>query len=258
MIYIIKTSSAPPDLCSPSPMATLEIQAPGPTTKLSNRPETIADNSVDEDHELISPVEEVQLTVTNTDDPTLPVWTFRMWSLGLLSCGLLSFLNQFFAYRKEPLVITQITVLVSTLPIGRFMAATLPTTQFRIPGFGSRLFSLNPGPFNMKEHVLISIFANAGTAFGNGPAYSVHIVDIIIAFYRRKISFLAGWLLIITTQVTWYIARWLISWSIIIFTRPTPCQSLTQWYLTSIYVIKKIDIISYNIIKLHHFISLFV
>ncbi|KAG2703968.1 hypothetical protein I3843_06G153100 [Carya illinoinensis] len=185
-------------------MATLEIQAPGPTTKLSNRPETIADNSVDEDHELISPVEEVQLTVTNTDDPTLPVWTFRMWSLGLLSCGLLSFLNQFFAYRKEPLVITQITVLVSTLPIGRFMAATLPTTQFRIPGFGSRLFSLNPGPFNMKEHVLISIFANAGTAFGNGPAYSVHIVDIIIAFYRRKISFLAGWLLIITTQVLGY------------------------------------------------------
>lgn len=50
--------------------------------------------------------------------------------------------------------------------------------------------------------MLISIFANAGSAFGNGPAYAVMIVDIIIAFYRRKISFLAGWLLVITTQVS--------------------------------------------------------
>ncbi|KAL0356997.1 UNVERIFIED_CONTAM: Oligopeptide transporter 4 [Sesamum calycinum] len=117
-----------------------------------------------------SPIEEVRLTVTNTDDPTLPVWTFRMWFLGLLSCALLSFLNQFFAYRTEPLVITQITVQVATLP----------------------------------EHVLISIFANAGSAFGNGSAYAVGIVTIVKAFYRRNISFLAGWLLIITTQVLGY------------------------------------------------------
>lgn len=148
-----------------------------------------------------SPIEEVRLTVTNHDDPTLPVWTFRMWSLGLLSCVLLSFLNQFFSYRTEPLIITQITVQIASLPIGHFMAAALPTRKFRMPGFGSREFSLNPGPFNMKEHVLITIFANAGAAFGNGSAYGVGIIDIIIAFYRRKISFLAGWLLIISTQV---------------------------------------------------------
>lgn len=152
----------------------------------------------------ISPIEEVRLTVTNTDDPTLPVWTFRMWFLGLFSCCLLSFLNQFFSYRTEPLVITQITVQVATLPIGHFLATILPTTKFQLPGFGPRLFSLNPGPFNMKEHVLISIFANAGSAFGNGSAYAVGIVTIIKAFYRRNISFLAGWILIITTQVLGY------------------------------------------------------
>jgi hypothetical protein len=53
----------------------------------------------------------------------------------------------------------------------------------------------------MKEHVLISIFANAGSAFGSGSAYAVGIVTIIKAFYHRKISFIAGWLLITTTQV---------------------------------------------------------
>ncbi|KAJ3680673.1 hypothetical protein LUZ60_016951 [Juncus effusus] len=157
-----------------------------------------------EEEEENSPVEEVRLTVLTTDDPSLPVWTFRMWFIGLLSCGLMSFLNQFFAYRTEPLIITQITVQVASLPAGRLLAKILPETKFQIPGFGDRQFSLNPGPFNIKEHVLISIFANAGYAFGNGSAYAVGIVNIIKAFYKRKISFVAGWLLIITTQVLGY------------------------------------------------------
>lgn len=96
-------------------------------------------------------------------------------------------------------MISMISVQVATLPLGRFMARVLPTRKFRVPGLGE--FSLNPGPFNMKEHVLISIFANAGSAFGSGAAYAVGIVDIIIAFYRRKISFLASWILVVTTQV---------------------------------------------------------
>nr|GME00325.1 oligopeptide transporter 4-like [Ipomoea batatas] len=170
-------------------MGSVEIEAPA--MKVAG--EDIKDDEV-------SPIEEVRLTVPNTDDPTLPVWTFRMWVLGVISCVLLSFLNQFFSYRREPLIITSITVQVATLPIGRFMAAALPAAKFRVPGFGPRQFSLNPGPFNMKEHVLITIFANAGFAFGNGSAYAVGIVNIIIAFYRRKISFFAGWILIITTQ----------------------------------------------------------
>ncbi|KAI3842417.1 hypothetical protein MKW92_022591 [Papaver armeniacum] len=172
------------------------------TLDIESYPKPDKEEDVDEDE--LSPIEEVRLTVTNTDDHTLPVWTFRMWFLGILSCGLLSFLNQFFAYRTEPLIITQITVQVAALPIGHFMARVLPETKFHIPGFGSRDFSLNPGPFNMKEHVLISIFANAGSAFGSGSAYAVGIVTIIKAFYHRNISFLAGWLLIITTQVLGY------------------------------------------------------
>ncbi|KAK4740514.1 hypothetical protein SAY87_032361 [Trapa incisa] len=168
-------------------------------TAETSDPEDMETPAQDEDH---SPIEQVRLTVLETDDPTLPVWTFRMWFLGLLSCILLSFLNQFFSYRTEPLIISQITIHVATLPIGRFMAAVLPATRFRL-GSG-REFSLDPGPFNMKEHVLISIFANAGCAFGSGSAYAVGIVNIVKAFYHRSISFSAGWLLIITTQVLGY------------------------------------------------------
>ena len=168
-------------------MASIEIECAEGTTKIE-----------DDD---VSPIEEVRLTVSNEDDPTLPVWTFRMWFLGLVSCFLLSFLNTFFQYRTEPLVISMISVQVATLPVGQFMAKVLPENKFRIIGFGNREFSLNPGPFNMKEHVLISIFANAGSAFGSGAAYAVGIVDIIKAFYGRKITFLASWILVLTTQV---------------------------------------------------------
>ncbi|WCJ35659.1 oligopeptide transporter [Euphorbia peplus] len=175
-------------------MGSIEIEAPPPSKKLTG-----GENEDDE-----CPIEEVRLTVPTTDDPSLPVWTFRMWFLGIISCCLLSMLNQFFSYRTEPLIITQITVQVATLPLGRLMAAVLPKTKFKLPGFGDKELSLNPGPFNVKEHVLISIFANAGSAFGSGSAYAVGIVDIIRAFYGRKISFLSSWLLIITTQVLGY------------------------------------------------------
>ncbi|XP_038715287.1 oligopeptide transporter 2-like [Tripterygium wilfordii] len=147
-----------------------------------------------------SPIEQVRLTVPNTDDPSLPVWTFRMWLLGVLSCALLAFANTFFMFRKEPLSITMISVQVASLPVGKFLASILTNKKFRIRGFGDREFSLNPGPFNVKEHVLISIFANVASS----QEYAIHIVTIIKAFYHRKISFLASWILIITTQVMGY------------------------------------------------------
>lgn len=180
-------------------MASLEIEddTHAAAAKIPKPPISIQENDYDD----VSPIEEVRLTVSNHDDPTLPVWTFRMWFLGIISCILLSFLNTFFAYRTEPLTISMISVQVATLPIGRFMARTLPAAKFRIPGFGNKELSLNPGPFNIKEHVLISIFANVGSNAGGGAAYAISIIDIIMAFYHRKISFLAGWILVITTQV---------------------------------------------------------
>ncbi|KAJ4836180.1 hypothetical protein Tsubulata_044062, partial [Turnera subulata] len=168
------------------------VEAPGGGRKRKE------DELVDDDD--VSPVEEVRLTVSTEDDTTLPVYTFRMWFLGIISCVVLSFLNTFFSYRTEPLTISMISVLIATLPIGRFMAKTLPKTKFRLPGFGNREFSLNPGPFNVKEHVLISIFANVGS----GTAYAISIIDIIMAFYRRRISFVASFLLVLTTQVLGY------------------------------------------------------
>eukprot|EP00257_Ricinus_communis_P027707 XP_025015121.1 oligopeptide transporter 1 [Ricinus communis] len=146
-----------------------------------------------------SPIEQVRLTVPITDDRTLPCLTFRTWFLGVISCALLAFLNQFFVYRQNPIFISSVAAQIVVLPIGKLMAAYLPKKLIRVPGT-KWSFSLNPGPFNLKEHVLITIFANSGS----NPVYAVNILTIVKAFYYRDIHPMAAMLLTQTTQMLGY------------------------------------------------------
>ncbi|KAL7088462.1 hypothetical protein ACP275_13G128600 [Erythranthe tilingii] len=146
-----------------------------------------------------SPIEEVRLTVPITDDRTLPCLTFRTWILGIISCAALAFLNQFFGYRQNALSITSVSAQILVLPLGKLMAASLPTKQIKFPGT-KWSFSLNPGPFNLKEHCLITIFANAGST----SVYAVNIVTIIKAFYHRKLNPVPAMLLTLSTQMLGY------------------------------------------------------
>ncbi|KAF8925227.1 OPT family small oligopeptide transporter [Dissophora ornata] len=142
-----------------------------------------------------SPIEEVRVTVPNTDDPSLPYNTFRMWFLGLLFTAIISFVNEFFYLRQTNITIGYSVVALISLPLGHLMARVLPTHQFNIFGWK---FSLNPGPFSIKEHVLIGTMAacNAGTA------YAVDIIIIQKIYYHDDKSFVAGLFLVLTTQIT--------------------------------------------------------
>ncbi|KAL0443052.1 UNVERIFIED_CONTAM: Oligopeptide transporter 3 [Sesamum latifolium] len=147
-------------------------------------------------------VEEVALVVPETDDPTLPVMTFRAWVLGLATCIILIFLNTFFIYRTQPLTISAILMQIGVLPIGKFMAATLPRKQYTV--FGRWSFSLNPGPFNIKEHVIITVMANCGVSFGGGDAYSIGAITVMKAYYKQSVNFLCALLIVLTTQILGY------------------------------------------------------
>ncbi|XP_042426388.1 oligopeptide transporter 7-like isoform X1 [Zingiber officinale] len=142
-----------------------------------------------------SPVEQVALTVPVEDDPSTPALTFRMWVLGTASCVLLSFLNQFFWYRKEPLSITAISAQIAVVPLGHLMAATITDRVFFRESRWE--FTLNPGPFNIKEHVLITIFANSGA----GSVKAIYVVTAVKIFYRKHINFFVSLVVVITTQV---------------------------------------------------------
>ncbi|XP_047310705.1 oligopeptide transporter 3-like [Impatiens glandulifera] len=146
-------------------------------------------------------VEEVRLVVPETDDPSLPVMTFRAWILGLLSCIILIILNTFFIYRTQPLSISAILMQITVLPIGKFMAATLPTRQFTVMG---RSFCLNPGPFNIKEHVIITVMANCGVSMGGGDAYSIGAITVMKAYYKQNLGFLCGLVIVLTTNMVGY------------------------------------------------------
>ncbi|KAK0600402.1 hypothetical protein LWI29_014554 [Acer saccharum] len=146
-----------------------------------------------------SPIEEVRLIVPITDDPSQPALTFRTWVLGLASCCLLAFVNQFFSYRQNRLSVGSVSAQILVLPMGKLMAATLPTKVVRFP-FTNWTFSLNPGPFNLKEHVLITIFASCGAS----GVYAVSIITIVKAFYHRSLNLVAAMLLAQTTQLLGY------------------------------------------------------
>ncbi|KAG2688646.1 hypothetical protein I3760_09G105900 [Carya illinoinensis] len=160
-----------------------------------------ANGGADEHSEERCSVEEVALVVPETDDPSLPVMTFRAWFLGLITCTLLIFLNTFFTYRTQPLIISAILMQIAALPIGRFMAATLPRREYSLLGWR---FSLNPGPFNIKEHVIITIFANSGVSYGGGDAYSIGAITVMKGYYKQNLSFLCALLIVLTTQILGY------------------------------------------------------
>ncbi|KAF9615005.1 hypothetical protein IFM89_021559, partial [Coptis chinensis] len=77
--------------------------------------------------------------------------------------------------RKEPLTITTISAQIVMVPLGHLMASTITKHVFFK---GTRWeFTMNPGPFNVKEHFLMTIFANSGA----GTVYAPHIVTAIYA-----------------------------------------------------------------------------
>ncbi|PKC61974.1 OPT superfamily oligopeptide transporter [Rhizophagus irregularis] len=70
------------------------------------------------------------------------------------------------------------------------LARVLPTRKFQILRWS---FSLNPGPFNIKEHVCIFVVTGAG----GGSAYAT-------LFYHHSINFGQGFLLLMSTQIIGY------------------------------------------------------
>ncbi|KAJ7767859.1 OPT oligopeptide transporter [Mycena maculata] len=143
-----------------------------------------------------SPYPEVRSAVANTDDPTMPVTTFRTWVLGIGWAIIVSGLNQFFFFRFPSVGISNIAAQLLTFPTGRFMAAFLP--NWKILGV-----SLNPGPFTVKEHVLITIMATVG----GQSAYATDIVAVQRVYYGQLYNFSYSnvlsdqWFLVMSTQL---------------------------------------------------------
>ncbi|KAH6579992.1 hypothetical protein BASA61_009980 [Batrachochytrium salamandrivorans] len=98
--------------------------------------------------------------VPQTDDPSAPSMSVRMIFLGTIFALLLGLMNGIFSFRTNSFAISSNIAAILSYPLGIFFAAVLPRGI------------LNPGPFTIKEHVLVYMIAGAA----GGAPYGVENV----------------------------------------------------------------------------------
>jgi len=132
-----------------------------------------------------------------TDDPSLVALTFRFWVLSTFFAILGSVIQQYYMFRAASGTFSIYFVNLASYGMGTAMARTLPTKKWTI---GSFSLSLNPGPFNIKEHALIGIaVSSASTA-----AYAIYVLSVMDLFLHYRVNALGAMILITTTQCLGY------------------------------------------------------
>lgn len=84
-----------------------------------------------------------------------------------------------------------------TLPIGRLFERILPSQRFNTLGY---VWSLNPGPFTIKEHVCITVMANV-VASG---AYATDVFLTQRIFYHQQVSYGYQIVIVLSSQLIGY------------------------------------------------------
>lgn len=95
-----------------------------------------------------SPYEEVRAAVRNYDED-LPCNTVRAWTIGLGLVVVGASANTLFSLRSPSISLGSLIAQIIAYPIGRAWEQFMPQKHYQT--FGIR-WSLNPGPFNVKEH----------------------------------------------------------------------------------------------------------
>jgi OPT family oligopeptide transporter len=111
-------------------------------------------------------------------------------------------MNVFFNFRYPAPTIVPLVLLLVAYPWGKFMAYTLPITVYRLPAhwplIGGASFSFNPGPWNIKEHVLVFIMGNVAVA----TPYALNTIVVAHKFYGVDKGYWFNLILVLATQLT--------------------------------------------------------
>ncbi|OAQ96988.1 hypothetical protein LLEC1_02254 [Akanthomyces lecanii] len=143
-----------------------------------------------------SPYPEVRAAVRNYDED-VPANTVRAWTIGLALTVAGASMNTLFSLRQPSISIGPLVAQVVAYPIGHTWARIMPAREFCTLGVR---WSLNPGPFNIKEHAVITVMA--GVSFS--VAYSTDIILAQLVFYKQDFGILFQLLLTISTQSLGY------------------------------------------------------
>lgn len=133
----------------------------------------------------------------STTDEDLPANTIRAWTIGMLLVIVGAAMNTLFSLRAPSIGLGALVAQIIAWPMGHGWTKIMPTRQFNT--FGLR-WSLNPGPFNIKEHSIIVVMASVSF----GAAYATDIILAQIAFYKQDFGIAFQLLLVISTQSIGY------------------------------------------------------
>ncbi|KZT69481.1 OPT superfamily oligopeptide transporter [Daedalea quercina L-15889] len=142
--------------------------------------------------------------VSLDDDPSLPSLTFRTWFLGLGLACFAAVLGELFYFRPQTVQVSGLFLQVFGFILGRGLEIVLPGPNHATPKMrtsNTRFWRfINPGPFNIKEHVAISIMST--TASDQAIAISVFAAQDL--YYSVTVNPAIGIFTLIASQLIGY------------------------------------------------------
>ncbi|KAJ3040976.1 hypothetical protein HDV00_010048 [Rhizophlyctis rosea] len=164
------------------PVSAFEIEDAENGGASGRPPETIQEQDAAEAEDFAGAV------VGTSDDPTMPAFTFRVIVLGTFWCIIRGVANTVLSFRTNPFTLTSYFATLLSYPMGLFMVLALPRGGW-----------LNPGPFTIKEHVLITVIAGAGgIAYGTDNVIAQKASNLM---GNTSISLLPSLCWVLTTQL---------------------------------------------------------
>ena len=106
-------------------------------------------------------------------------------------------MNTLFSLRAPSIGLGALIAQIIAWPLGHGWAKVMPKRQYNTLGWK---WSLNPGPFNIKEHSIIVVMASVSFS----AAYATDILFAQIAFYKQDFGIIFQLLLVVSTQSIGY------------------------------------------------------
>lgn len=153
-------------------------------------------DDADDEEEENSPYPEVRAAVRNFDED-LPCNTVRAWTIGMLLVVVGASTNTLLSLRQPSISIGPLIAQVVAWPMGHGWSKFVSNREFNTFGI---TWTLNPGPFNVKEHAIIVVMASVSFSV----AYATDIILAQVVFYKQDFGLVFQLLLTISTQSVGY------------------------------------------------------
>ncbi|OZJ06873.1 hypothetical protein BZG36_00021, partial [Bifiguratus adelaidae] len=143
----------------------------------------------DEAQGVFSYLDLISSTVPEIDDPNLPLFTLRTVVLGLGLASFAAVLQEIYYFKPQVVIISPLFIQIIGYILGNVMAKVIPRSRF-----------FNPGPFSIKEHVVISITATSAAA----AAFATELLAVMDLFYNVTVNVGVAIFLLLSSQLLGY------------------------------------------------------